>query len=60
MVKVIKQGIDPQKTVHTGRCIKCKTVVEFERHEAEDVNDRDGHALVVDCPNCSRKIWVAA
>ena len=58
-MKVIEQGINPQQTVHTGKCVKCKTEVEFERHEAEEVNDRDGHALVVECPTCTRKIWVA-
>lgn len=60
-MKVLKKGALPETKVYQVECNHCGTVVEFQRGEARySVDQRDGDALVVDCPTCQRQIWTAA
>ena len=59
-MRIISQGQRPEDKVHRGTCLNCKTVFEFEAREAEMHDDqRDGAALVINCPTCHQTVWVA-
>lgn len=56
-MKVIFKGTAPSETIHRGTCNRCKTIVEFARHEAKYTSDqRDGDYLTVECPECKALI----
>jgi ribosomal protein S27E len=58
-MKIIKQGTPRSEDVFEGRCMDCKTVVQFKRSEAKYTPDqRDGDFLTVACPVCGRAIHV--
>jgi predicted RNA-binding Zn-ribbon protein involved in translation (DUF1610 family) len=59
-VKILKQGKLAADEVYQGDCNHCGTEVEFQRKEARYVSDqRDGDALVVECPTCKHEIWTS-
>jgi hypothetical protein len=59
-MKIIHQGQRPDEQTHQGTCLHCRTVVEFQRGEAEFVgSQREGDSLTVNCPTCHSKIWTA-
>lgn len=61
MIKIIERGIKPDDKEYRTSCSRCKTVFEFVRSEAEYVSDqRDGDALVIECPVCKERVWRAA
>jgi hypothetical protein len=61
VVEIIKRGKLPGNQVHECTCRDCKTVFRFKEAEAEYVSDqRDGNALKISCPVCSRACWIAA
>ena len=58
-MKIIKEGKRSENVTYRGSCIRCKTEVEFDRHEATKHSDpRDGDYLNVDCPVCGNEISV--
>lgn len=61
MVEIIERGTVPSDKEYDIRCKRCKTLFKFRRSEAEYVADqRDGDALVIECPLCSERVWRAA
>lgn len=60
VVQIIERGHKPSDKDHTARCRECETKFTFKRSEASFVPDqRDGDALVINCPLCGVKIWHA-
>ena len=57
-MKIIKQGELPKNKVYQLVCHQCKTIFEFEKHEAQLFNDRGDMVLVIDCPVCKRTLSV--
>ncbi|GGZ22049.1 hypothetical protein GCM10011273_03580 [Asticcacaulis endophyticus] len=56
-MEIISRGQHPEKTVHKVTCQNCKTIFEFEQHEANHAFDkRDGNYYEIDCPVCSKKV----
>jgi PHP family Zn ribbon phosphoesterase len=55
-MRIIKHGRDPRAgAIHKLKCVSCKTVFEFEAHEAKTVpDDRDGDFYQIACPVCDR------
>lgn len=50
-MKIIQAGALPEKKVYKTTCSHCKTVFEFEKHEARFIPDpRDGSFLQIKCP----------
>ncbi len=61
MVEVLRKGDRPEDRVYTGTCIQCRSLLRFKRSEARFVSDqRDGDAVVVECPVCKKDLWVSA
>lgn len=61
MVEIIREGSLPGDREHTTDCRNCQTKFRFKRSEAKFTPDqRDGDALVIDCPLCGQSAWVAA
>lgn len=58
MVEIIERGMKPSEKVYVAKCRECETRFSFKRSEASFVADqRDGDALVIDCPTCGAKVW---
>lgn len=59
MVRIITPGRLPEEKVHEATCSTCHCRFEFKQHEARFSPDqRDGDALGIKCPACSREVWV--
>lgn len=59
-MKVIKLGCLADETSHRHSCQHCGTIFEFQRKEAEYINDqRDGDCLKIDCPGCRRPAYAS-
>lgn len=59
MVEIIKRGTPPSDRKFTVTCQTCSTEFSFLRSEARVNTDRDGTALVIDCPVCKHTCWKA-
>jgi RNase P subunit RPR2 len=58
MVYILNKGTFPRNTHYTMHCRKCRTTVTFEQREGRIVHDqRDGDAIVFDCPVCHTELW---
>lgn len=57
-MKIIKRG-EPPNIKYNFTCRNCKTVAVAEKHEGRYVADqRDGDAIVFNCPVCAKECWV--
>ncbi len=57
-MKIIKQGIPPEKRECIWKCYKCKTEVEYLVEESKVFSDfRDGDSYTVLCPTCKSIIY---
>lgn len=57
-MKIVKPGKISQDMTYKVTCQNCKAVVIFEHNEGYFSSDqRDGNAIVFDCPCCKRQIW---
>ena len=52
-MKIIKQGIDPEKKEIKERCYNCKTVFTYNKTDVKP-DFRDGDYVI--CPNCGKFI----
>ena len=58
-MKIIERGEEPELQPMRCRCNHCRTLFEFLPMEATYVSDqRDGDALKIGCPVCTRDCWV--
>jgi len=57
-MKIIKRGELPQNKIYQAKCHRCKTIFEFEKHEARPFNDRGEMVLAIDCPVCKHNLLV--
>ena len=57
-MKIIERGELPQNKTYQAKCHRCKTIFEFEKHEAQPFNDRGEMVLAIDCPVCKRTLSV--
>ena len=57
-MKIIKRGELPKNKVYQLVCHQCKTLFEFEKHEAQLFNDRGDMVLVINCPVCKNTLSV--
>lgn len=56
-MRIIKQGILPDKILHEETCLYCKAVLEFERGEGKITYcQRDDDFVTVTCPTCTRPV----
>lgn len=61
MVRIIKEGREPDTKPVVATCSRCSTVFEFFPPEAQYVSDqRDGDFYSIDCPVCKREVTKAA
>lgn len=59
-MEVIHRGELPEQKRYQAECNYCRSVMRFQRSEAEYVSDqRDGDCLKVICPVCDRPVYVA-
>ncbi len=59
-MEIIKRGELAGDAVYTATCNQCGTHIRFQRKEANFVSDqRDGNALVIECPVCCEEIWTS-
>lgn len=60
-MKVIRKGRSPTERQAQWLCKRCKAVIQSKLNEGRYVNDqRDGDAVVTECPECGCSNWVAA
>ena len=57
-MKIIERGELPQNKTRQTKCSRCKTIFEFEKHEAQPFNDRNEMVLAIDCPVCKHTLSV--
>lgn len=58
-MRIIKRGIPPQEKIHQGKCMTCKTVVEFSQAEGKVTYcQKDGNSISIKCPVCGDTIYV--
>lgn len=60
-MRVLEMGKAPDdpNTEYQCRCTHCKTLFAFRRDEArKSFDQRDGDALVINCPTCKREAWI--
>jgi hypothetical protein len=58
-ITIIKKGELPEKAVFVGKCLHCKTELEFLREDATNYyhDQRDGLTVTVGCPVCSKTVY---
>ncbi len=59
-MKVVSRGVPPEFQEYTATCGKCRSVLEFYKHEAAVKVDRNETVYVVNCPVCRNDIWIAS
>lgn len=59
-MRILKEGVDPDKVPRWGQCMHCKTVVEFLPSEATTSTDRNETFYEVRCPVCARPITTSS
>lgn len=59
-MKVISRGMPPELQEYTATCGKCRSVLEFHKHEATVKVDRNETVYVLNCPVCQNDIWIAS
>lgn len=58
-MRITKEGILPEEQVHAGKCKVCGTEFEFLSREGKHKYDqRDGEWIEIDCPLCTRLVFV--
>ena len=58
-MKIIERGILPEEKVYQARCTHCKSLLEFQKKEAECYSDvRNGSYLTITCPVCDYAIHI--
>lgn len=56
-MKVLERGQVPEERVYKARCMRCKSLLEFQRHEARFTPcQKDGDFLTVTCPVCGAEV----
>ena len=59
MAKVLRRGNRQEEAALRATCRNCQSLIEFTRAEARFEPDvRGGDALVVECPECGREVWL--
>lgn len=57
-IEVTKPGVLPETIKRSGKCNYCGCEFTFTTADARYSSDqRDGDALVVPCPTCTRDVW---
>lgn len=59
-MKIIGRGIPPELQIFTTTCSKCRSVLEFQKNEAQVKLDRNETVYVLNCPVCRNDIWIAS
>lgn len=59
-MKIVSRGTPPELQEYTTTCIKCKSVLEFLKKEAQVKIDRNESVYVLKCPVCTNDIWIAS
>ena len=61
-IEVVSVGNkQPENRVYRRSCGNCGSLLQFKRSDARYVNDqRDGDAVVIDCPVCGTEVWTNA
>jgi RNase P subunit RPR2 len=62
VIEVVSVGNkQPENRAYRRSCNNCGSLLQFKRKDARYVNDqRDGDAVVIDCPVCGAEVWTAA
>ena len=60
-VEIVTAGVKRGDRRYQTKCQECETVFRFLKSDARDeINDRDGHAVIIDCPTCGKSCYVNA
>lgn len=60
-VEIVLAGLKRGDRRYQTKCQECETVFRFLKSDArEEIEDRDGHAIVIDCPVCEKSCWIKA
>lgn len=59
-IEVIKRGNPPSEAIYDRTCDSCHSQLRFRRGDARmSYDQRDGDAVVIDCPVCGKQVWTA-
>lgn len=60
MIDIIVKGNRPEDRVYRNSCGHCGSLLQFKASDGRLVHDqRDGDALVIECPECKSDVWTA-
>jgi len=58
-MQILERGTPPGDVTYVASCPSCRTKFTYKKHEGRIVADqRDGDALVLNCPTCPKEIWL--
>jgi hypothetical protein len=59
-MEIISRGVHPNEREYQTQCSKCYTTFKFKQSEGRvEYDQRDGDAVVAECPACGKECWVA-
>ena len=59
-MKVISRGILPEEQLYRTSCSNCKSILEYQKKEAQIITDRNEVCYVLVCPVCSHSIYISS
>lgn len=61
MIEIIAKGNKrPEDRTYRNTCGHCGSILQFKGNDGREVSDqREGDAIVIDCPVCAAEVWTA-